>query len=61
MPGNYEPKPVSLATYRKRKLKILSRDFCIHITDEEKEHANTLTTKTQVDQFCIDMMDKYWG
>ena len=55
------PKKVNLKTYRKQKLKILKRDFYIHLTQEELDHAETLTTTTQIDQFCISMMDKYWG
>jgi hypothetical protein len=51
-------RPVS--AYRKYKLKILKRDFCIRISDEERMHAESLQTETQIDQFFISMINKYW-
>lgn len=47
--------------YRKAKLKILKRDFRISLTEEELAHAETLTTEVQIDQFCLGMINKYWG
>lgn len=49
----------SLKAYRKFKLKILERDFRVYITDEEKQHAETLTTESQINQFCLSMINKY--
>lgn len=54
-------KKVPVDQYLKRKLKILKRDFKITITEEESAHASTLTTETQIDQFCLGMINKYWG
>lgn len=51
----------TIDSYRKRKLKILKRDFRITINEEELAHANTLTTEMQIDQFCLGMINKYWG
>ena len=51
----------SINAYRKFKLKILKRDFCITITEAESAYAETLTTETQIDQFCLSMINKYWG
>lgn len=59
--GTHLHKSMTLKAYRKMKLKILKRDFCVYLTEEELAHADTLTTKTQIDQFCIGMLDKYWG
>jgi hypothetical protein len=55
-----QTKDNSLNAYRKFKLKILERDFCVHITNEEKAHAETLTTEAQINQFFTSMLDKYW-
>jgi len=60
-PGTKKRKDNSVNTYRKFKLKILKRDFCITITEAESEYAETLTTETQIDQFCLGMINKYWG
>lgn len=56
-----ERKEEPIDTYRNRKLKILKRDFCVNITSEERAHAMTLKTETQIDQFCLGMLNKYWG
>lgn len=55
------PKTNNINTYRKAKLKILKRDFCIDLTDEEVAHANTLTTEIQIDQFCLGIINNRWG
>ena len=55
------PHNMSLKAYRKMKLKTLKNDFRITLNAEELRHAETLTTEIQIDQFCISMMDKYWG
>lgn len=54
-------RPMSIKAYRKYKLKMLKRDFRITINEEELAHAETLTTETQLDQFCLAMINKYWG
>jgi hypothetical protein len=51
----------SIDAYRKFKLKILKRDFCINITNEEKAHAESLKTEVQIDQFFLGMINKYWN
>jgi hypothetical protein len=56
----YNPKQTPLEAYRKRKLRILERDFRIKITAEELKHAETLTSEIQIDQFCLGMINKYW-
>lgn len=54
-------KTVSLKAYRKQKIKILERDFCIRLTEEEIERINKLTTEIQIDQFCLGIINKRWG
>lgn len=55
----FNKRKMSIKEYRKRKLKMLKRDFCIHLTDEEIDHANTLDKEIAIDQFCISMINKY--
>lgn len=47
-------------TYKKYKLRMLQRDFCIRLTEEELAHYETLDTKTKVDQFCIAILNNRW-
>lgn len=56
----FNERKMSLKEYRKMKLKMLKRDFCIKLTDEEIAHANTLTTEVQLDQFCLGILNKRW-
>lgn len=51
--GNFE-------SYRKAKLKILEKDCCIKLTQEDREHANSLKTEIEVDNFFISAIRKYW-
>lgn len=60
-PNTSARKDNSIDAYRKFKLKILKRDFRISITEEELTRAETLTTETQIDQFFLGMINKYWG
>ena len=55
------PKNASIKTYRKHKIKILSRDFCIRLTDEEIERINNLETEIAIDQCCLGIINKRWG
>ena len=47
---------MSLKAYRKMKLRMLTDDFCIRLTEEEIAHANELKNEIQIDQFCISMI-----
>lgn len=55
------PHNMSLKAYRKMKLRALKNDFRITLTDEELKRAEKLTTEIQIDQFCLGMINKYWG
>lgn len=55
------PKHTNIKSYRKAKLKILSRDFCIQLTEDELEHVNNLKTEVAIDQFCLGIINKRWG
>jgi hypothetical protein len=52
---------MSFKSYKKMKLKMLKRDFCIALSDEELKRAESLKNEIQVDQFCIDMFNKKFG
>lgn len=56
----FNQRKMSLKEYRKMKLKMLEKDFCIRLTDEEREHAKTLTTETQLDQFALGIINNRW-
>ena len=51
---------MSFSSYKKMKLKMLKRDFCIMLTDEELAHAESLQSEIQVDQFCIKILNSRW-
>ena len=56
----FNERKMSLKEYRKMKLKMLRRDFCVLLTDEEIAYAHTLTTEVQIDQFCLGILNKRW-
>ena len=52
---------MSFKSYKKMKLKMLRRDFCIMLTDEELERAESLQSEIQVDQFCLGILNGRWS
>ncbi len=52
---------MTFKTYKKMKLRMLTKDFCLPLTETELAYAKTLTTEMQVDQFCVTMLNKYWN
>ena len=55
------PRTANIKTYRKAKIKMLERDFCIKLTEEETERVNNLTTEIKIDQFCLGIINNRWG
>ena len=51
---------VSFNAYRKEKLRMLRKDFCLDLTPAELAHVNSLTTEIQVDQFCLGIINNRW-
>ena len=45
----------TLKSYVKAKIKMLKREFCMHITEEEEAHMYSLTTETAVDRYVRDL------
>lgn len=41
-----------LKRYKEEKIKMLEREFCLLMTDEEKEHMNSLTSEIRVDAYA---------
>ena len=56
----FNQRKMSLKEYRKMRLKMLQRDHCIKLSDEEIAHAHTLTTESQIDQFYVGILNKSW-
>ena len=52
---------MSFKQYKKMKLAMIARDFCINLTDEELEHASSLQNEIQVDQFCLGILNSRWS
>ena len=50
-----------VASYRKKKIKMLNRDFCITLTDEELSHMNELTSEIAIDQFSLTIINNHWN
>ena len=52
---------MSFRMYKKMKLTMLQKDFCLPLTEAEVLHFKSLTTEAKIDQFCVTMLNKYWG
>ena len=66
MPTKYQQstvfnKPVSIETYRERKITILTRDFKVKLTSEEIEKINSLPTEYTIDYYCREILRKRWS
>lgn len=58
--NSHSPKFTTPGKYLSAKLKILSRDFCIEPTTDEKAHLRTLTTQVQIDNAIQSIIDRRW-
>lgn len=56
----YTDRCQTLDDYRKVRIDIIENDFMITLTDEEKEHLNSLTTETAIDNAIRAMCKKRW-
>ena len=52
-------KSMNIKAYRKMKLKMLSRDFYITLTQKELDHMNELNTEIAIDNFCITAINNH--
>ena len=55
------PKTSNLSSYRKAKIKILSRDFEIDLTLDEITEINKLKSEIAIDNYCVGIINKRWG
>jgi hypothetical protein len=59
--NSHSPRFTTPEKYLKAKLRILNRDFCVHPTEEEIAHLNTLKTQIHIDNAIISIIDRRWG
>ena len=50
-----ELKTIPLPTYKREKIRMLTQDFRIKMTAEEKAHLNDLPTEVAVDRYARDL------
>ncbi len=46
----------ALKQYKKEKIKLLTREFCIPMSDKQKEHLNALTTEISIDNYALQLI-----
>lgn len=52
---------MSFKQYKKAKLRMLERDFCIKLTAAELVQATTLETEGEVDRFFVTVLNNRWN
>ncbi len=57
--GRIEDKQMTIPQYRKAKLKLLEKEFMVHLTQEEKNHLNTLETEPAIDRYFRTLLKKF--
>lgn len=55
----YVTKEMSLPAYKKMKIKMLAKEFGFNLTNEERNHINSLESETAIDQYCRTLYRKY--
>lgn len=46
----------TLKQYKKEKIKLLTREFCVPMSDEQKEHLNNLETEISIDNYALKLI-----
>ena len=44
-------KKMSLESYKKAKIRMLKKEFCIQLTEEQEEHINSLQSEIAIDNY----------
>ena len=57
--GTYVERKVSLKTYKKTKIKMLTRDFLLKLSEGEIDHLNALENENDVDRYARSLLNKY--
>lgn len=52
---------MSFNDYKKNKIKMLEREFMMPLTDEEREHMNSLVNAAEVDRYARTIILKRWN
>lgn len=52
---------ISVATYRKLKIKMFERDFYISLTEKEKQDLEAIESKFAIDRYCRKILHNRWG
>lgn len=54
----HEYKVVPLPIYKREKIRMLTKDFCIKMSAEEKAHLNELPDEVSVDKYAREMFNR---
>ena len=49
-------KDITLDEYKRNKIKMLKRQFCVRLTEEQEEHINSLKSEIAVDTYARSLM-----
>ena len=56
MAGNQGKRCTSLDSYKKHKINMLKKQFCVSVTDEQEEYLNSLQSEIAVDNYARSLM-----
>lgn len=56
MAGNQGKRDVSLDSYKRHKVKMLKKQFCVRMTDEQEEYLNSLKSEIAIDNYARSLM-----
>ena len=59
--GNINNMQMSIADYRKAKIKMLEREFMIPLKEDEREHFATLQTEIAIDRYARTILQRRWN
>lgn len=51
----------TLSSYKKWKIKMLKKDFCIKLSPDEEKHINNLKTEMEIDRYIHTLLNKAWN
>lgn len=57
----YGARTMSIKTYRKMKIKMLEKEFCIPLTSDEKKHFEALETEAAIDRYARTILLNRWN
>lgn len=51
---------MEMKRYKKMKIRMLTEDFRLKLTEEEINHFNELTSEISIDRYAKELMNKRW-